>query len=45
MPIERASGAPDAGWGAAGLDAAPADATSKVGPEVESIQLGLFAAF
>jgi thiol-disulfide isomerase/thioredoxin len=45
MPIEHASGQPDAGWSAAGLDAAPADATSKVGPEIESIQLGLFAAF
>jgi hypothetical protein len=45
MPIERASGQPDAGWSAAGLDAVPADATSTVGPEVESVQLGLFAAF
>lgn len=44
-PIERANGMPDAGWSAAGLDAAPADMASKVGPEVESVQLQLWAAF
>ena len=44
-PIERASGAPDAGWGAAGLDAAPATATSTVGGEFESVQLQMWAAF
>jgi hypothetical protein len=44
-PIERAKGAPDAGWGAAGLAAAPDMATTTIGPEVESIQLGLFTAF
>jgi hypothetical protein len=46
MPIERASGAPPAGWGnAAGFFAAPATATSTLGPEVESIVLTLWAAF
>ena len=44
-PLERASGAPDAGWGAAGLDAAPADLTSNISLEIESVQLQLWAAF
>ncbi len=44
-PLEQATGAPDAGWGAAGLDAAPADATSKVSLEIESVQLQLWSAF
>jgi hypothetical protein len=44
-PFEQASGAPDAGWGAAGLDAAPADAMSKVDFESESVQLQLWSAF
>ena len=44
-PLEWASGMPDAGWGAAGLFAAPADATSSVGTEVEQVQLVLWAAF
>jgi hypothetical protein len=43
--IERASGMPDAGWGAAGLAAAPADATSNVGPEIEQVQLLFWTAF
>jgi hypothetical protein len=43
--IEQASGMPDAGWGAAGLAAAPADATSSVGIEIEQVQLLLWAAF
>jgi hypothetical protein len=45
MPLEQASGAPDAGWGAAGLDAAPADPSSNVSIEVEAVQLELWAAF
>ncbi|MGE5185971.1 MAG: hypothetical protein ACM31C_28135 [Acidobacteriota bacterium] len=44
-PFEQASGAPDAGWGAAGLSAAPADPASKVSFENESLQLQLWAAF
>ena len=44
-PFEQATGAPDAGWGAAGLAAAPMDATSKVGFESEAVQLQLWAAF
>ena len=44
-PFEQASGAPDAGWGAAGLSAAPADPASKVGFEIESVVLQLWAAF
>ena len=44
-PLEWASGMPDAGWGAAGLFAAPADATSSVGIEIEQVQLVLWAAF
>jgi hypothetical protein len=44
-PLEQASGSPDAGWGAAGLDAAPADPTSNVSIEIESVQLQLWAAF
>jgi thiol-disulfide isomerase/thioredoxin len=44
-PIEQAIGAPGAGWGAAGLAAAPADATSKVGVENESVVLQLWTAF
>jgi hypothetical protein len=43
-PIEQAMGAPDAGWGAAGLAAAPADVSTKV-TEIESVQLQLWAAF
>jgi hypothetical protein len=45
MPIERANGAPDGGWEAAGLAAAPGMPGAKVGPEVEAIELGLFTAF
>ncbi len=45
VPIERASGAPDAGWGGADLAAVPATPGATVGPEVESILLGLFTAF
>ncbi len=44
-PFERATGAPDAGWGAAGLAAAPADPTSKVGLEIESVVLQMWAAY
>jgi len=44
-PFEQATGAPDAGWGAAGLSAAPADPTSKVSFESEAVQLQLWAAF
>ena len=44
-PLEQATGMPDAGWGAAGLSAAPADATSKVSMEIESVQLQLWAAY
>jgi hypothetical protein len=44
-PIERASGAPDAGWEAAGLAAAPAMPDATIGPEIEAIELGLFTAF
>jgi thiol-disulfide isomerase/thioredoxin len=43
--LEQASGAPDAGWGAAGLAAAPADPTGSVGIEIEQVQLQIFAAF
>jgi hypothetical protein len=43
--LEQASGMPDAGWGAAGLSAAPADATSNVSLEIEQVQLLLWAAF
>ena len=43
--LEQASGAPDAGWGAAGLAAAPADPAGSVGLEIEQVQLQLFAAF
>lgn len=43
--IERATGAPDAGWGAAGLAAAPADSASNVDTEIEQLQLLLWAAF
>jgi hypothetical protein len=35
----------DAGWGAAGLFAAPADATSSVSVEIEQLQLVLWTAF
>ena len=45
VPFEQATGSPDAGWGAAGLDAAPADATSSRSIEIESIQLTLWSAF
>ncbi len=44
-PIEQASGSPDAGWSAAGLDAAPADTASNVKTEIESVQLQFWAAF
>ena len=44
-PLEQASGAPSAGWGAAGLAAAPADPTGNVSMEIESAQLQLWAAF
>jgi hypothetical protein len=43
--LEQASGAPDAGWGAAGLAASPADPTGNVDLEIEQIQLQLFTAF
>lgn len=43
--LEQATGLPAAGWGAAGLDAAPADAMSNVNLEIESVQLQLWAAF
>ena len=43
--LEQATGMPAAGWGAAGLDAAPADAMSNVNLEIESVQLQLWAAF
>jgi hypothetical protein len=43
--IEQATGMPDAGWSAAGLAAAPADATSNVGLEIEQVQLLMWAAF
>jgi hypothetical protein len=44
-PLEWANGMPDAGWGAAGLFAAPTDATSSVGIEIEQVQLVLWTAF
>lgn len=44
-PFEYANGMPDAGWGAAGLSAAPADATSSVGVEIEQLDLTLWTAF
>jgi hypothetical protein len=44
-PIERASGAPDAGWGAAGLAAAPGMPGATIGPEIEAVEIGLFTAF
>jgi hypothetical protein len=44
-PIERASGAPDAGWGPAGGFAAPAMPTASIGPEIESVVATLFFAF
>lgn len=44
-PIERALGAPDAGWGAAGLSAAPSEPGARIGPEVEAVTLGIFTAF
>lgn len=43
--LEQATGMPAAGWGAAGLDAAPADITTNVNLEIESVQLQLWAAF
>jgi hypothetical protein len=43
--LEQASGMPDAGWAAAGLAAAPADAKGTVGMEIELAQLLLWAAF
>jgi len=44
-PLEQATGMPDAGWGAAGLSAAPADPTSNVSMEIESVELQLWAAY
>ncbi|HEX2688531.1 MAG TPA: hypothetical protein VHN14_18010 [Kofleriaceae bacterium] len=44
-PLEQATGRPAAGWGTAGLDAAPADTASNLSLELESIQLQLWAAF
>lgn len=44
-PLEQATGMPDAGWGPAGLSAAPADATSNVSMEIESVELQLWAAY
>jgi hypothetical protein len=44
--LEQATGSPDAGWGAAGLSATPIDPVAgKVGVEIESVQLQLWAAF
>lgn len=44
-PIERANGAPDGGWAAVdGLSAAPTT-SNIVGPEVESVEVGLWTAF
>ncbi|MBV8757641.1 MAG: hypothetical protein JO257_10210 [Deltaproteobacteria bacterium] len=43
--LEQASGMPDAGWAAAGLAAAPADAASKVGIEIEQVQVLMWTAF
>jgi hypothetical protein len=44
-PIERASGAPDAGWAPAGGFAAPAMPTASIGPEIESIVATIFYAY
>ena len=45
-PIEQATGAPDAGWGAAGLSAASSDPMNpNVGVEVEQVQVTMWAAF
>jgi len=43
--LERADGAPDAGWEPAAGLAAPADPTAAVGPELEAMQLALFYAY
>jgi hypothetical protein len=43
--LEQASGMPDAGWGAAGLAAAPVDATHSVAMEIEQVQVLLWTAF
>jgi hypothetical protein len=43
--LEWANGMPDAGWGAAGLSAAPPDTMSNVSLEIEQVQLQLWAAF
>jgi hypothetical protein len=43
--IERATGAPNAGWSAASGMAIPMSATDKVGPELEAITVGLAYAF
>ncbi len=43
--MEKASGAPDAGWGAAGGMALPATPTSPVDLEVDAVSLGLAFAF
>jgi len=43
--LETASGAPPAGWGAAGGFAAPADATSSVSLEIESVTLFMAYAY
>jgi hypothetical protein len=43
--IEGATGAPSGGWSAVNGSAAPADNTSSIGPEFESITIGLAFAF
>ncbi len=45
VPIEQASGAPDAGWEPAGGSAAPATPTDKVGPELEAVVATLWYAY
>jgi len=45
IPIEQASGAPDAGWEMAGGVAEPDPMTNKIGPEIESVVGTLFYAF
>lgn len=43
--IEKATGAPDGGWGPAGGFALPATPTDSVGPEVEAVMIGMAFAF
>jgi hypothetical protein len=43
--LESATGAPPAGWGAAGGSATPADPTSSVSLEIESVTLGMAYAY